>query len=83
MKLSDSHAPYGTPHKPGIPLDLVSDVGSVIGLPPAFIVAAMRTVAGRAADATDARDLLERLGLIDPHTPSPTWRRNNTPKAAS
>lgn len=64
MKLSDSHAPYGTPHKPGIPLDLVSDVGSVIGLPPAFIVAAMRTVAGRATDATDARLLLDVLGLL-------------------
>lgn len=64
MKLSDSHAPYGTPRKPGIPLDFVDNLGSVIGLPPASIVAAMHTIAGRATNATDARLLLDVLGLL-------------------
>lgn len=44
---------------------------------------AMRAVAARAHNATDARDLLEHLGLIEPRTPKARWRRANKPRAAS
>lgn len=39
-------------------------------------------VASRADGAEDARVLLEHLGLIDPSTPPPAWRRANKPKGA-
>jgi hypothetical protein len=57
--------------------------GSVTALPAHLNAKARRAVASRAIDADDARLLMEHLGLIDPRTPSPAWRRNNTPKAAS
>jgi hypothetical protein len=64
MRLSGTSAPYGTPRKPGISLDFVSNVGSVIDLPPEAIVKAVRGVASHSRDATDARLLLDVLGLL-------------------
>lgn len=64
MNLSDAPAPYGTPRTAGVSLDLVSDFGSVTGLPDADNAKAARNVAGRALDAPDARLLLDVLGLL-------------------
>lgn len=81
-RLSDTPPPYGTPSKPGISLDFVSNINSVTGLSDEDNAKAMRAVAGHATDAADARALLEQLGLIDPPTPSPAWRRAHKAKAA-
>lgn len=70
-RISDSPAPYGTPHKPGISLDFVSDLGSVTSLSDADNTKAMRGVAARARDAEDARLLLDVLGLIVSAEPAP------------
>jgi hypothetical protein len=77
--------------KPGDDADKKRTVGANIPeiyattaqVPPDLRMPAMRAVAARAHGAEDARDLLERLGLIDPRTPKAKWRRANTPKAAS
>lgn len=62
-RISDAPAPYGVPRKPGIALDFTG-VGSVIDLPAEALAKAVRNVAGRAADADDARLLLDVLGLL-------------------
>lgn len=67
MKLSDARPDYGRPQKPGIALDF-TDPGSVIDLPTEDLAKAARNVASRAADADDARLLLDVLGLL----PKPT-----------
>lgn len=78
MKLTEHLVPSDRPkpekrNKPG-----GSGLGyndSVTDLPPAFNERACRAVAARAADAEDARFLLDVLGLIEPGveavTPSP------------
>lgn len=68
-------------HHPGSELPSID--GSVTALPPHLNAKARRAVAARAIDAADARLLMEHLGLIAPLTPSPAWRRANTPKATS
>lgn len=82
-RLSDSPAPYGTPRKPGVSLDFVTTVDSSTELPPEICSAAMRSLASRARDAADARNLMEHLGLIDPRIPKATWKRANKPKGAA
>jgi hypothetical protein len=64
MKLSDAPAPYGTPRKAGIALDIRSNFDSITGLPDALLEQAARNVASRAHDATDAWLLLDVLGLL-------------------
>lgn len=68
--------------KPSPGLDMLEIGGPVSALPPEINARAMRRVAGLASDARDARVLLEHLGLVNPLTPSPAWRRANSPKAA-
>jgi hypothetical protein len=68
-------------HHPGSEMSRIE--GSVTALPAHLNAKARRAVASRAVDADDARLLMEALGLIAPLTPSPAWRRANTPRAAS
>lgn len=78
--LSDAPVPYGTPRGKPAGCDFGGELGSVTGLPDTTRKRAMRAVASRADGVEDARVLLEHLGLIDPSTPSPAWRRANKPK---
>jgi hypothetical protein len=66
-RISDSPAPYGTPQKPGISLDFVSDLGSVTSLSDVDNCKARHNVAGRAHDPADAQLLLDILGLLPTH----------------
>lgn len=67
-RISDAPAPYGVPRKPGISLDFVLDLNSVIDLPADTLAKAVRNVAARAADTGGTRLLLDVLGLL----PAPT-----------
>lgn len=84
MSLTENLKPgNGADKKRAIGANIPDVYATTAEMPPEIREPAMRTVAARAANAADARDLLEHLGLIDPPTPSPTWRRANKPKAAS
>lgn len=84
MKLSESLTPSDrADEKPPVGRNVPAGYDTTAEIPPELRAPAMRAVASRARDAADARDLLEHLGLIDPCTPTPTWRRANKPKAAS
>lgn len=54
--------------------DMFDDLGP-IHRDPAIDKAAALTICDRARDADDARGLLEALGLVEPETPAPKWRR--------
>lgn len=69
--------------KPAVGKNIPEIYATTAEIPPEMREPEMRAVASRARDAEDARDLLEPLGLVDPLMPTPTWKRPNTPKAAS
>lgn len=70
MKTTDAPTPYGTPRKPGVSLDFVTPVETITNLSPAIRAKARRAIASRAADAADARLLLDVLGLLPIATPA-------------
>lgn len=67
--LSDAPVPYGTPRSKPAGCDFGGEIGSVTGLPPTLRKKAARNIAGRARDVTDARLLLDVLGLLPKSVP--------------
>lgn len=84
MNLTENLLPGdGADRKPAVGKNIPEIYCTTVEMSPEIRKPAIRAVAARAHDAADARDLLEHLGLINPLTPTPTWKRANTPKATS